>query len=129
MHELSITQSLFELTLREAERAGAQRVARLDIRVGALTGIVADSVRFYYEMLSKGTLAEGAQLHFERVLPVARCRRCGAETPLHDPDGSEARFAHAWLEAFAALTCPACHADDFELVGGHDFALVSIDVE
>ncbi len=129
MHELSITQSLFDLTLREAGRAGAQRVTRLEIRVGALTGIVPDSVRFYFEMLGKGSIAEGAELHFERVMPVARCRQCGAETPLKDSAEDEQPFAYAWLQAFSDTDCPACGAQDFALVGGHEFALVSIEVE
>lgn len=131
MHELSITQALVDLTLREAAQAGAQRIARLDLRVGALTGIVPDSVAFYFEILTKDTPAEGAALHFERVMPVARCRQCRAETPIAEdrPDGDAPRFAHAWLQAFAEMTCPACGAQDFELVGGHEFALVSMEVE
>ncbi|MCZ7542106.1 MAG: hydrogenase maturation nickel metallochaperone HypA [Anaerolineae bacterium] len=128
MHELSVTQSLFDLTLREAAKAGARRVAGLEVRVGALTGIVPDSVAFYFDLLGKGTIAEGAALRFEKVMPVARCRACGAETPLAD-SGDDAPFAYAWLRAFGEMTCPACGGDDFELVGGHEFALVSIDVE
>ena len=129
MHELSITQALFDLTLREAQSAGVERVAGLEVRVGTLTGIVPDSVRFYFEILSKGSIAEGAALHFEKVMPTARCRQCGTETPLQDAGVEDPAFAYAWLQEFSEMVCPQCGAQDFELVGGHDFALVSIDVE
>jgi hydrogenase nickel incorporation protein HypA/HybF len=128
VHELSVTQALLDLALHEAEAAGAQRVGALEVRVGALTGIVPDSVAFYFEMLSKGTTAEGAELRFVKVMPSARCRQCGEETTLDAPD-DDTPFAHAWLEAFGSMACAACGSEDFELVGGHDFSLVSLEVE
>jgi hydrogenase nickel incorporation protein HypA/HybF len=128
VHELSVTQALLDLALREAEAAGAKRIGALDVRVGALTGIVPDSVAFYFEMLSKGTTAEDAALRFTKVMPTARCRQCGEETTLDAP-GDDTPFSHAWLETFAGMVCAACGSDDFELVGGHDFSLVSLEVE
>ncbi|MGD8998651.1 MAG: hydrogenase maturation nickel metallochaperone HypA, partial [Anaerolineae bacterium] len=67
MHELSVTESLLEIALRHAARAGAARITRLNIVVGELSSIVDESVQFYWDIVSRGTMAEGAELHFERV--------------------------------------------------------------
>ncbi|MBN1285670.1 MAG: hydrogenase maturation nickel metallochaperone HypA [Anaerolineae bacterium] len=129
MHELSVTQALIDLAMQEGRAAGARRITALTVRVGALTGIVPESVTFYFEMLGKGTLAEGAELRYEKIFPEARCRRCGHTAPLSAQPDEETRFSYAWLEAFAGMVCAQCGAQDFELIGGHDFALVSIEIE
>jgi Zn finger protein HypA/HybF involved in hydrogenase expression len=49
--------------------------------------------------------------------------------PLDVSSGEQTRFSYAWLEAFTELVCAQCGGDDFELVGGHEFALVSIEIE
>ena len=73
MHELPITQSLLEIALQHGEQAGAQRITQLDIVVGELSSIVDDSVQFYWDIVSKGTIAEGADLSFRRVPGTLRC--------------------------------------------------------
>ena len=64
MHELSITESILDITLRHARQAGAGRVTNLYLVIGQLASIVDDSVQFYWDIVAKGTLAEGAHLHF-----------------------------------------------------------------
>jgi hydrogenase nickel incorporation protein HypA/HybF len=113
MHELSITQSLLEIALRHAERAGTQRITRLNLVIGELTSIVDDSVQFYWDIVSQGTIAEGAQLHFERVPGTLRCLGCSATFPLNARD----------------YACPACGEKRVVAAGGDDFRLESIEVE
>ena len=113
MHELSITQSLLEIALRHAERAGAQRITRLNLVIGELTSIVDDSIQFYWDIVSQDTIAAQAQLHFERVPGTLRCLGCGATFPL-----SAREYA-----------CPACGEKRVAAAGGDDFRLDSIEVE
>lgn len=135
MHELSLTQALLDTALRHAQRAGARKINALHVQVGALSGIVAESVRFYFDFVSQGTLAEGARLNIEMTPPSARCRVCGAERvlPLLE-DGS----AGAWYEQLMALEPCSCTAgkgtpgDDppgYELCGGFECFLGSLDVD
>ncbi|MDN5326224.1 MAG: hydrogenase nickel incorporation protein HypA/HybF [Moorella sp. (in: firmicutes)] len=77
MHELSVTQALVDMVVAEAEKAGASSVDRINIVVGELTGIVADSVQFYFSLVSAGTLAEGARLSFKYVPAEFYCEKCG----------------------------------------------------
>ncbi|MFQ6101262.1 MAG: hydrogenase maturation nickel metallochaperone HypA [Anaerolineae bacterium] len=113
MHELSVTQSILEIALRHAERASARRIIRLNLVIGELTSIVDDSVQFYWDFVSRDTIAEGAELHFERVPGTLRCLGCGYTFPL---DGRD-------------YACPACGERQVVAAGGDDFRLESIEVE
>jgi hydrogenase nickel incorporation protein HypA/HybF len=113
MHEFPITKSILDLALRHAEAAGAARIRDLYLVVGELSSVVDESVRFYWDMVSRGTRAEGARLHF-RCVPVRwLCLDCGEEFPL-SPE----------LPA-----CPRCHSGSVRLAKGQEFYLEAIDVE
>ncbi len=113
MHELSVTESLLEIALRHAEEAGAERIVQLNIVIGELSSIVDESVQFYWDIVSKDTMAEGAELHFERVDGTLRCLSCGHTFPLSQKD----------------FVCPKCGEERVVAAGGDDFRLESIEIE
>ena len=114
MHELSITQNLLEIALRHAERANARCITRLNLVVGELASIVDDSVQFYWDIVAQGTIAEGAQLYFERVPGALRCLSCNHTFSL---DGLD-------------YACPLCGAKQVAAAaGGDEFRLESIEVD
>lgn len=113
MHELSITRHLLAIVLEHAEKAGARRVAGVNLRVGELSGMVDESVQFYFDLISRGTPAAGARLSFARVAARFRCRACGVE---FQPDERN------WL-------CPACGATGGQLIAGQEMTIESIEVE
>jgi hydrogenase nickel incorporation protein HypA/HybF len=79
MHELSVTQSILDMAVEEAKKAGASSVDKISIVLGELTGIAEDCVRFYFDIIKKDTLAENAQLSFSHVPAVLKCKKCGYE--------------------------------------------------
>jgi len=113
MHELTITQNVLALALQHAQRAEARRITQINLSVGEISGIVDESVQFYFDFLSKDTPAEGARLTFAKLPARFRCRSCGAEYPMRDGD---------W-------TCPACQAAGGDVVSGRQFYMDSIEVE
>ena len=112
MHELSVTQSLLEIALRHAEPAGANRITDLHLVIGEFATIVDDSVQFYWDMISEGTKAEGARLHFQRTSALMHCLDCDHS---FEPDEGE-------------LLCPVCAGARIQLIKGDEFFLESIDV-
>jgi len=113
MHELAITQSMLNLILEQAEKAGAGKVGKINLVIGEMTGVVARSVGFYFEFLAKGTPAEGAALNFKITPTTARCRDCDKEFKLGEFD---------W-------TCPHCQSNNMEIIGGKELFVESIEVE
>ena len=114
MHELAVTQSILDIAVRHAQQAGAQRILAVNLTLGELTGFMDQSIQFYFDFLSKDTLAQGAQIRFERVAARARCYACHAEYV--PPD------SRLW-------TCPACGALGGEIVAGREFSVASIEIE
>lgn len=113
MHELSITQHVLKIVEEHAQKAGAKRVTVIHLVIGQLTGFVDDSIQFYFDLLSPGTLAAGARLDIQRIPAQLRCRACGQEFALVDK-----RWA-----------CPHCSAVGGEVVRGREFLIQSIEIE
>ncbi|MEW6092920.1 MAG: hydrogenase maturation nickel metallochaperone HypA [Chloroflexota bacterium] len=112
MHELSVTESILEIALRHAQESNAKRITDLYLVIGQLSSIVDDSVQFYWDIISKDTPAEGAQLHFQRIPARLACLECGHE---YSPEGD--------------LSCPACHSARVKVIAGKEFRLDAMDVE
>lgn len=113
MHEMAVTQSILDIAVKHAKQAGASRITGINLIIGELSGIVDESVQFYFDFLSRDTMAEGARLAFDRRPAVYRCREC--ETTYH-PNGYD------WV-------CPACDALAFEVLSGREFQIESIEVD
>lgn len=78
MHEMSIAMSLLELAEAEARKNGCNRVTRVKVECGELSGIMPDSLRFCFETLVEGTRHKGALLDLVEVPLQLRCPSCGA---------------------------------------------------
>ncbi|MFA5368171.1 MAG: hydrogenase maturation nickel metallochaperone HypA [Dehalococcoidia bacterium] len=113
MHEMAITQGLIDLVLEHAQKSGAKKVLRVNVVAGELSGYVDECMQFYYEQLSKGTIAEDAKLFFKRVPTQGRCRDCGHEFTIKKLD---------WI-------CPECHKKNVQLVKGMELFVESIEVD
>ena len=77
MHEVSLLQDALELALAEAKREGTSRIHRIGLRVGALSGVVPEALEFAFEVVTRGSLAEGARLDVTVVPAAGRCSHCG----------------------------------------------------
>jgi hydrogenase nickel incorporation protein HypA/HybF len=113
MHELPIAQSILKIAIRHAEREQASQITDLYLKIGDLSSIVDDSVQFYWDIISRDTLAEGATLHFERIPMKMVCFDCGQT--YHPPAGE--------------LACIHCGSQRVQVAGGDEFQLASIGIE
>jgi hydrogenase nickel incorporation protein HypA/HybF len=113
MHELAVTEGLLQIILDQVQGTKVTRVYGVSLVIGDLASIVDESVQFYFDILSKGTVAEGAQLSVTRVAPEYGCRSCG--------------FLSA--ERSQSYRCQACGAEDIFIGRGQEFYLDSIEVE
>jgi hydrogenase nickel incorporation protein HypA/HybF len=113
MHELSITEEILRVATEHAKRANARRITDIHLVIGDLSSVVNDSVQFYFDYLSEGTIAEGAALHFDRIPARLRCRQCDE---VFEPRGRD------W-------DCPHCGTIGGEIIAGQEFYMDSIEVQ
>lgn len=108
MHELAITQSLVDAV---TDQLGVAKVAAVHVRVGKLSGVVPDAMRFCFDMVTDGTPLHGARLDIDEPAGRARCRRCGDDFALSD----------------LVLLCP-CGSADVEVTSGRELSVTSVEV-
>ena len=113
MHEVGIMESALGIVQEQASAQHATRVDRLVIRIGALAGVDVEALRFAFQAVSPGTIAQGATLDVEWLPAVAYCAACRAEFE----GGGNAIFA-----------CPRCHAFCGDVRQGRELELSRIEM-
>jgi hydrogenase nickel incorporation protein HypA/HybF len=108
MHELAITEGVVAAV---TERLPEAKVTLVRLEIGALSGVVADSVRFCFDLVTEGTNLEGASLEIVEPVASCRCRSCCAQFA---PDGP-------------ILLCP-CGSADVAVESGADLRILSVKV-
>ena len=113
MHELPITESILKIANDHAAQSAATRVTDLYLVIGQLSSIVDDSIQFYWDIISKGSLCEGAILHFERIPAKLLCLDCNTTYMLQGE----------------LMACPHCQSIRVQVLAGEEFRLDSIEIE
>ena len=108
MHELAITESVVASV---SERLPDARITGVKLEIGVLSGVVADSVRFCFDLVTEGTNLEGASLEIVESPASCQCRECGAE------------FRPGDLIAL----CP-CGSADVAVLSGSELRIISVQV-
>jgi hydrogenase nickel incorporation protein HypA/HybF len=113
MHEFSIATSLLEIITHEALPYPGARVKKVTLRIGALSGVLPHALRFSFEILSEGTVAEGATLVIEEIPLTLSCKNCGRTSSPEDP----------------FLICPFCESTEVALTGGRELEILNMEIE
>jgi len=113
MHEMSIAIQIVEIAKAAvpADLEGA-KVDFVDLRLGKLTAVVPDSLRFCFGIVSRDTTLAGAELRIDEVPVVVRCRDCGADSDIDEPP----------------FICGSCTSGRLEIISGRELTVTSIEV-
>jgi len=112
MHELSIMTEALRMAEDAAKAAGAARIVKLRLRVGALSGVAPESLRFAFDVVSADTMAAGASLEIEPVAVACWCATCQVEFESEDCFGE----------------CPRCHNASGELRRGRELEIAAVEI-
>ena len=113
MHEVGIAQEVLRIIEARAREHGEGRVCACRLRIGELSGVAPESLRFALEVCSRGTRAEGMDVVLEIVAARVKCRECPRE----------------WEFTLGQTECPDCGSREVELSGGDDMCVESFQME
>lgn len=110
MHELSVASAIVATAVKHAE---GNAVTVVTVRTGRLRQVVPESLEFYWDIVTRGTVCDGARLDLEVVPAVLACGAC----------------AHEWEIEAPLFRCPACDETDVAVVRGNELEVESIEIE
>ena len=110
---MGIMSGVLDSVNTAAQNAQAERVTKIILNIGEMTEIIQDSLEFAFQVMSEGTLSEGAELVIKTVTPHSICLDCGHEFD-HD------RFHR---------TCPECGSYSTSMTRGRELDIESIEVD
>lgn len=112
MHEVGIMQNAVQMAVEQAKAQNARKIHCLRMRVGQMSGVVPEALEFAFEVVARGTMAEGAKLEVEWVKTAVWCKRCQTEFECED---------------YSAI-CPICGNWSSDWRRGRELELVSIEI-
>lgn len=113
MHEMSLAMGVLQIVEEAARAQRFRRVRSVLLEIGELSMVEAEAMRFCFDAVSRGTLAEGAALNVVEVAGQGLCFNCNMTVPLaalYDP-------------------CPACGGHPVQATGGTEMRVKELEVE
>lgn len=112
MHEMALAESMLQIVEDAAAKNGATRVTAVRLELGALSHVEREALRFCFDAVTKGGLANGAVLEIDATPGAAWCMPCSARVPL----------------AQLGDPCPQCGGWQLAVVAGEDMRVKEIEV-
>ena len=113
MHEMSLCEGVLQVIQDHAERQGFHRVETVWLEIGGLAGVEIEAMRFCFDAVTRGSLAEGARLEIIEVPGEARCMKCAKTVTVSQ------RFE----------ACPDCGSYRLQVTGGEQMRIKELEVE
>ncbi len=112
MHEMSLCESIREIIVEQAAQKGFTQVNCVWLEVGPLSCVEPDALRFGFDVVMRGSVAEGASVKIIIPPATARCLACERIVPIqqrYDP-------------------CPTCGAGPMEMIQGDALRINKLEV-
>jgi hydrogenase nickel incorporation protein HypA/HybF len=112
MHELSLAEGVREIVDETARSNGAARVTAVRLEIGRLAQVEIDALRFAFEVVKRGSLADAARLEIVECDGTAWCMRC----------------CQAVVIAGRGEACPQCASHQLQVTGGDRMRVLEIEI-
>lgn len=113
MHEMSLAEGVLQLVEETAQREAAQRVKLVVLEIGRLSSVEPEAIRFCFEAVTQGGIAQGAALEIVDVPGAGWCLPCGETVPMAELYGA----------------CPKCGSHQVQPTGGTEMRVKEIEIE
>jgi hydrogenase nickel incorporation protein HypA/HybF len=113
VHEIGIANAILETVEAECNRNAGARPCRVGIKIGEMSAVNPDALRFAFEMATRDTNLANLKLEIE-ICPLRhRCLDCGRTFEVTE----------------FSFECPGCRSAKTECVGGDELQLAYLEVE
>ncbi|MBU2808724.1 hydrogenase maturation nickel metallochaperone HypA [Acidithiobacillus ferrooxidans F221] len=113
MHELSLCEGILQILEEQSRTQGFIRVHRVCLEIGALASVEPEALRFHFDVVMQGTLAEGSRLEFVTVPAQAWCLPCGEKVSIRQYFDD----------------CPQCGSRQLQVIAGEELRIQQLEVE
>ena len=111
MHEFGFAMQIFRVAEATAKKHNAKKIIAVILELGELTLIVPDLLKRSFEMATKGSVAEGAELVISVTPGKILCRDCGKE-------GSVTLAEESYLTGLQLFQCKHCESNNTQVIEG-----------
>ena len=113
MHEMGIALHIIEIaTSALPPGENDLQIEAVNIKVGKLTAVIPQSLRFCFNVVTSDTPLAGARLEIEEVPVVVHCTDCDLETTIDEPP----------------FVCGTCGNGAIDIVAGRELMVTSLEV-
>jgi hydrogenase nickel incorporation protein HypA/HybF len=113
MHELSLAKDIIETVNQNVPNEELCRVKSVVIKVGAFSGVVADSLKFSFRAITSETELEGAELEIIDIPFILKCSDCGKET----------------TNEIGMMLCSECGSANTEIISGGELQITEVKIQ
>ncbi|NOY59857.1 MAG: hydrogenase maturation nickel metallochaperone HypA [Calditrichaeota bacterium] len=111
MHELSIIESIVDIVLEEMPKHNLTKVTKVSLRIGDMRQVVPDAMQFGFEVVTKNTPLEDAELLIEHIPITGQCEKCKHEF-----------LVKSWLD-----NCPRCEHPNIQIIAGKELEIAEFE--
>ncbi|HHI71847.1 MAG TPA: hydrogenase maturation nickel metallochaperone HypA [Rhodobacteraceae bacterium] len=113
MHEMSICESILGVIEEQAAAQSFCKVRRVRLEIGPLAGVETEALRFSFDVVTRGSLAEGAALEILEPPVTAWCMPCAVPVKVGQ------RYD----------ACPKCGSHQVQISGGDELRIKDMEVD
>ena len=122
MHEFSFAYNIFKIAEATALKYNANKISQVYLEIGELTLIVPELLKRSFEMATKGSIAEGAELKIEILPGKIKCRDCSKVSTVTLSEES-------YLTGLQLFQCRYCQSKNTEIIEGKKANVKNIKIQ
>jgi hydrogenase nickel incorporation protein HypA/HybF len=113
MHELSIAQDILSVIRQYVPQEETSNIENVKVRIGDMSGVVAESLEFCFQAITSGTEFENANLVIEKIPFILKCNLCGKESS----------------NEYGIRVCPDCSSTDTKVISGLEMQVTEVELK
>ena len=113
MHELSLCEGILNILEDHAGKQNFSKVKTVWLEIGELSGVEIEAMRFGFDVVMKGSLADEAKLEIITISGQAWCMQCQQTVHVQ--------------QLFSA--CPNCQSYQLQVTAGEEMRIKELEVE